>query len=188
MKDDDIRYDIQPIRDLDLLMDMCEVLKLENERDYVLFMTGIYTGLRISDILPLKVRDVKNKKYIKLREDKTNKFKQIEINAALKKVFKDYCKDKKDHEVLFKSRVGINQHIKRNRAYIILRNLGSIFGFDTIGTHTMRKTFGYHYYKKTKDIGFLMRIFNHSSPKVTLEYIGVTQQAIDEAYKNFSYF
>ena len=43
----------------------------------------------------------------------------------------------------------------------------------------MRKTFGYHYYKKTKDIALLMNLFNHSSQSVTLRYIGVSQEVIN---------
>ncbi|BDP82253.1 hypothetical protein EfmAA290_29290 (plasmid) [Enterococcus faecium] len=48
-------------------------------------------------------------------------------------------------------------------------------GRDDIGTHTLRKTFGYHYYKKTRDIATLMFIFNHSSQAITKRYIGITE-------------
>ena len=54
-----------------------------------------------------------------------------------------------------------------------------------MGTHTLRKTFGYHYYKKFKDIAMLQKIFNHSNPAITLNYIGIEQDKIDESYKNF---
>ncbi|WP_252456770.1 hypothetical protein [Macrococcoides canis] len=50
-----------------------------------------------------------------------------------------------------------------------------------MGTHSMRKTFGYHYYKKTKDIALLMDLFNHSSQFVTLRYIGINQDVINES-------
>ena len=54
-----------------------------------------------------------------------------------------------------------------------------------IGAHTLRKTFGYHHYKKYNDIVLLQKIFNHSSPSVTLRYIGIEQDTIDESYMNF---
>ena len=54
-----------------------------------------------------------------------------------------------------------------------------------IGTHTMRKTFGYHHYKKFKDVAILQRIFNHSSPMITLTYIGIAQDEINNSYMNF---
>lgn len=45
----------------------------------------------------------------------------------------------------------------------------------------MRKTFGYHYYKKTKDVALLMDLFNHSSQSVTLRYIGINQDVMNES-------
>ena len=56
---------------------------------------------------------------------------------------------------------------------------------ESVGTHTMRKTFGYHHYKMFKDVVMLQKIFNHSSPQITLRYIGVEQDEIDDSYKNF---
>ncbi|MDT0761303.1 tyrosine-type recombinase/integrase, partial [Staphylococcus pseudintermedius] len=51
--------------------------------------------------------------------------------------------------------------------------------------HTMRKTFGYKYYNKTKDVGTLQKMFNHSSPAITLRYIGIEQAELDDALRNF---
>ena len=56
---------------------------------------------------------------------------------------------------------------------------------ERVGTHTMRKTFGYHHYQKFKDVAMLQKIFNHSSPQITLRYIGIEQDQIDESYSNF---
>ena len=58
---------------MDLVLDVADYLKVKNERDYLLFMFGIYTGLRISDILKFRVRDVKDKDAIYIREKKTGK-------------------------------------------------------------------------------------------------------------------
>lgn len=186
-----LKYKVEPIKDTDLLELMCDYLKENgNERDYVLFMTGIYSGLRISDILTLKVKDVKGIRLLKIKEKKTTKVKVFEINPILREVYKEYCKDKKPNEYLFASRKrtnGVHKAITRNRAYVIIKELGEVFGMDNIASHTMRKTFGYHYYTQTKDIGFLQKIFNHSSAAITLDYIGITQDKINEAYKNFRY-
>lgn len=72
-------------------------------------------------------------------------------------------------------------------AYKILRELTDYFDLESIGTHSMRKTFGYHYYKGTKDVATLQKIFNHSSEAITLKYIGITQDSIDEAMTNFEF-
>ncbi|MCF8011626.1 MAG: tyrosine-type recombinase/integrase [Clostridiales bacterium] len=53
---------------------------------------------------------------------------------------------------------------------------------DKIGTHTLRKTFGYHAFKKGYDITILQKLFNHSAPSITLRYIGITQDELDDVY------
>lgn len=176
---------VQPIRDRRTIKDIFDYLTERNMRDAVMFATGIYTGLRISDILALKVRDVKGKDYIYLREKKTGKEKRITLNRFLKKLYAEYIEGKKDYESLFAGRVRVNQPISRQRAYRILADAGKQFGIeDGIGTHTMRKTFGYHYYQKTKDVATLMEIFNHDHESITLRYIGITQDTISKVYEN----
>lgn len=56
---------------------------------------------------------------------------------------------------------------------------------DGIGTHTMRKTFGYWFYKQTKDVAKLQSLLNHSHPKITLRYIGITDEEIENDLNNF---
>ena len=77
---------VEPIRDINTVMDIADYLKSKNERDYVMFMFGIYTGLRISDILQFRVRDVKGKDAIYLREKKTGKEKRFPLNDQLLKI------------------------------------------------------------------------------------------------------
>lgn len=50
----------------------------------------------------------------------------------------------------------------------------------------MRKTFGYFHYKQYKDVAILQEIFNHSAPSVTLRYIGINQDEIDDSYRKVS--
>ncbi|CRI74862.1 Phage integrase family [Chlamydia trachomatis] len=56
-----------------------------------------------------------------------------------------------------------------------------------VGTHTLRKTFGYLHYQKFKDIALLQQILNHSNPKDTMIYIGLTQDLMDETLMDFYY-
>lgn len=182
---------VQPIREIETIRDIQDYLKLKSERNYVLFCTGIYSSLRITDILSLKVRDVRNKKYIYLREKKTNKENRIPINDELKKIFNQYVIGKKDYEYLFPSRrknkSGIYASITRQQAHNIIKDIGREFKLESIACHTMRKTFGYHYYQKKKDIETLKTIFNHHNSGVTSRYIGLTQTMIDNAIKSFKY-
>lgn len=179
---------VDPIRDMDIVMDIADYLKDNNERDYLLWMIGIYTALRISDILKLRVRDVRKKDYVVIREKKTNKERRFVINKELRKAIDHYIVDKKDYEFLIRNtRQRLNKAISRQQAYNILREACEKFGVYHVGTHTMRKTFGYHLYQKTHDAAMLMKIFNHSNIHVTLRYIGVEQDKIDEEMINFSY-
>lgn len=178
---------VEPIRDVALVKDIDEYLS-KNKRDQLLFEFGIYTGLRISDILKFKVYDVQQDSY-SIREQKTGKSKTFEFNPILKRHLEEYCKNIGNNEYLFKSRVGVNKPISRIRAYQIMKKLQKIFPTaGNIGTHTLRKTFGYHYYQQFKRVADLMFIFNHSSEEVTLRYIGVKTDEINKTFKDFRIF
>lgn len=177
---------VEPIREAQKVRDIQEYLRRTNERNYILFITGVYTGLRISDILRLKVKDVKGKKFIYLREKKTGKQNIIELNKLLQKEYKWFIDSKTDDEYLIKSREGVNKALTRERAYEIIKSVGKDFKVENLGTHTLRKTFGYHYYKNTKDVATLMKMFNHSDPSITLRYIGIIQDEMNKARRNFT--
>lgn len=181
---------VQPIRDKNKIDEMKIELRKRGTRDYLLFVTGINTGLRISDIIKLRVLDVLNedrtvKSHICIIEEKTKKRKKFKINDTLSREFAEYCKNLNMTDYLFSSRKGKNKHITRVQAYRILNEVALGIGLEEIGTHTLRKTFGYWFYKKTKDIAMLQKLFNHSSPSITLAYIGIEQDEIDEAYDDF---
>lgn len=170
---------VQPIREKEKINEVKKLLLQQNERNYIMFMIGINVGLRISDILPLKVRDVRGD-FIKVVEKKTGKIRRIAINRTLRKALDKYIRNKKDNEVLLKSREGVNQPICRSTAYKILKKAALDAGLTEVGTHTMRKTFGYHIYTKDKDVGALQKIFNHDKQSTTLRYIGVEQDHLDD--------
>ena len=177
---------VEPIRDTGTIWDMAEYLGEKSERNRIMFLFGIYVGIRISDILKLKVRDVKDKNSVAIREQKTGKERRFPINDELRPMLNRYIKGKADYEWLFPSRTG-DEHLKRKQAYNIINEAGEKFGLEHIGTHTLRKTFGYHFYKQTGDIVKLQKIFNHSDFHITMRYIGIEQDEQDEAIRNLSF-
>lgn len=178
-------YCVEPIRDVKKISQIKSILKKRGTRNLLLFIFGINCGLRISDILKLKVVDVKDVDYIQVIEKKTNKKKKFPITDAYRELINDYIKNLADEDWLFKSRKG-KQAITRIQAYRIINMACRKAGITyKIGTHTLRKTFGYHFYKKTKDIALLQTLFNHSSPAITLKYIGINQDIIDSNLKTF---
>jgi integrase len=177
---------VEPIRSRKKLRDILTYLRRERERDYMLFLLGVHTGLRISDILQLRVRDVKGRSHITIIEKKTKKSKKFLINGELKKELHAYCKNKESYEFLIYSREGQNNPINRVRAYQILKEIGDLFDIH-ISCHVLRKTFGYWHYQENKDVGKLMEIFNHSNQRVTLRYIGILQDELDKSVKELTF-
>ncbi|WP_026562487.1 site-specific integrase [Bacillus sp. J37] len=177
---------VQPLRTREEIEDMKQSLRrFCSERDRFLFIFGINTGLRVSDILPLRVIDVKGKSHVVIKEKKTSKSKRFFLNEGLRSEIDTYIRGMDDEDLLFLSRKG-DKPISTTQAYRALVKAAEMIGRDDIGTHTMRKTFGYHYYRRTKDIAFLQDIFNHSAPSITKRYIGITQDEIDETLKGFT--
>lgn len=106
------------------------------------------------------------------------------LNDKLKSLIADFVKGKRDKEPLFKSMWG--RRYNRITAYYMIRDACKKVGLEErIGTHSMRKTFGYHHYQQFKDVALLQKIFNHSSQMITLRYIGIEQDQIDYTYNNF---
>lgn len=183
---------VQPLRTNEEIHNMILAIKRGNgaypkrpaiaERDVLLFLIGINTGLRVNDIVRLKVKDVKKNTFT-IREGKTKKRREINV-SMLRDEIDNYIEGKADHEYLFKSQKGMNP-ISTTQVYRILANAGEYAGYDYIGTHTMRKTFGYHHYKQFKDVAMLQEIFNHEAPSITKRYIGIRQDEINESLNGF---
>ncbi len=116
---------VQPIRDIKQIETIKKLLKQQSLRDYCLFVLGINSGLRISDLLKLRISDVsekgKVKDRIRLREKKTNKFKDFPISDNAKKAIKEYLQTRaiNENEPLFISRKN-KGFLMRQRAYWIL--------------------------------------------------------------------
>lgn len=181
---DDVGYDIQPIRDTDKLIAV-QMQLAENARNEFMFLLGINSGLRISDLLWLKVRDVAIGEHMVTRELKTGKIRRFFINDQLRPLIDEYIKGKQPDEYLFASNRYPFLPISRVQAYRILRAAGEAVGLHHVGTHSLRKTFGYHHYRRYRDIVTLQMIFNHSDQRETLDYIGWTQQLVDESLTDF---
>ncbi len=179
---------VEPIRDKAKIKQMYQYLRGKDSKYGLMFKFGLNTGLRISDILPLKVKDIIYKngsfhEYLVISEKKTKKEKKIKLNDALRKAIEPYIKEYKlsSEDYLFPSKKGA--YVGRIQAYRVLKEAAELVGIENFGTHSLRKTWGYWTYKMSKyNIGLIMDTFNHSSPKITLRYIGVNQDQQDELY------
>ncbi|MFC4389127.1 tyrosine-type recombinase/integrase [Gracilibacillus marinus] len=178
---------VQPIRDPEVIEGIKEYLRLRSLRNYLFFCMGIYSGLRVSDLLNLRVGMVRGT-HITILEQKTKKKKKFIIHPSIRNDLNRFIAGKDDNEFLFpsrqikrKSRLR-NQPFDRSTAYKMLNNAAKEFGLSEIGTHTMRKTWGYHLYKQNPhNLALLMEMFNHTEQVTTLRYIGVNQDMMDAA-------
>lgn len=187
---------VEPIRDEKKIAAMKAVLKDNSLRNYLLFVLGINTGLRISDLLKLRISDVidDNGKIVNsmwIREGKNNKERNIYFNREVKKAIQEYLESLSNYDpnwYLFKSQKGQNKAIDRGQAYLILNNAAQMVGIkERVGTHTLRKTFGYWARMKgIASIEQLQEIFNHATPAITKRYIGITQAELNNVYRDLN--
>ena len=159
---------VQPIKDLETIE---ELKKLLSPRDSFMFTLGINVGLKISDILDLKVKDVRDKESVTVIEKKSGKEKTYPIDRTLQEVIHNYTEEMDPESWLFPSRKG-DKPISRVQAHRILSEAGDQLGVD-ISTTSMRKTFGYHYFQRTGDIKKLQELFNQSAPSTTRKYLNL---------------
>ena len=181
---------VMPIEDKKMVAVIGDYLREKNERDYVLFMTGIYLGRRINDILNYRVKDLRDKEHIFIPETKTGKSILLPINPQLQKIYKDFFKGRKDYEYAFRnSRKKANKPISRVRVWQILNEAADAVDYkDGISCHTMRKTFAYWLYMDTGgDIVMVQELLGHHDPGVTRRYIGIDQQKKDKAVNSLRF-
>ncbi|MFT0801191.1 tyrosine-type recombinase/integrase [Bacillus swezeyi] len=175
-----------------------EVFPIKSKRDYNKFIKalkpgrdrnlaqlGTAFGLRISDLLLFKIGELRGQKSITLREKKRKKKRVITFSPSVLKIVSQLEGD--DDDYVFASRKG-GKPITRVQAYRILNDAAKRAGIyekiGGIGTHTLRKTFGYRLYENGVDVSRIMSILNHSSERDTLKYIGITADEIEAAYES----
>jgi site-specific recombinase XerD len=180
MKGNFMEY-VEALRDIKQINAIKRYLKKHSERDYLLFVFGINTGLKITEMLDIKVGDVLEK------QDSVKNFycyshhemmKEVYLNSKVKQAILHYVQSEQlmFDNYLFKS-TKTDKPITRQQAYRIIHHAAEAIGIEgKIGTNSMRKTFGYHAYKRGIAISILQKHFNHSTPSETLKYLGISKE------------
>lgn len=189
-----IPREVEPFKDIKDINKIKQYLKgKDNLRDYTIFVVGINVGLRAGDLLSLRWSDVlegdKIKKTAYIIEEKTGKGKEVELNKAAREAiqgFKDTFDSVDMDDYIFKSRKG-NSHLQVRSLHRIINDTVKELGIKgNYGTHSLRKTFGYHRYNNGIRLETLQKIFNHSTQAMTLKYIGITKEVIQDAYNSIN--
>jgi integrase len=178
----------------DAIKDTADIRLLENyfrykgnDRMASLFKFGLNVALRITDLLSIKFTDIKNNRLI-ITEQKTGKTRNIPLNPTAKKAVEALRELSPEAVYLFQTAGNRAGHLVKpiSRQYVLAAFKQAAADNKlplNIGTHSLRKTYGYHQYTgRGKSLGMLMTMFGHSSEAVTRRYIGVTQDDIDAAY------
>ena len=160
------------------------------ERNYIMVILGINTGLRAEDLLQLKVNKVKR---LWVTENKTQKQQDFFLSVPVKRIVMEYIAryELEPNDYLFQSRNGDGYPITRQQAFRIMKQLGKQIDIEySFGLHSLRKTFGYQTVVHSKDklaaLEELKEMFNHSSITVTERYICWDRDDVEKARKNIA--
>jgi integrase len=180
---------VDPIRRMKDIQAISKLLS-DNPRNNLLFVMGTNNGLRTGDLLKLKVGDVKGMKVgdrLIIKEGKTGKRNILVMNKSIHKSLQIYLEALKpmDDDFLFESRKGskaitvqcVNNMVKQWARTINLKG--------NFGAHSLRKTWGY-IQRTVYGVGFeiLCKRFNHSSPAITMRYLGIEDKEVQNILMN----
>ena len=171
------------------------ILKLErdgNRKFALLISIGIFTGLRISDILVLRWKDVVAQEFVEVVEKKTKKFRRVRINQHLQDIISRIYTDENDLEnLIFLNRFQTSaisvQYVNRE-----LKNLAIEYKLSKepakIKSHSLRKSFGRRVFENNdnseRSLILLSEMFNHTSIKTTKIYLGIREKEMFDVYDN----
>ena len=182
---------VEPIHDRKKIAQIKNLLRGQGRyRDLLLFVVGINSALRISDLLQVKITHFLNEKgQIKTRfwikEQKRRKRHEIAINQSIRDSLTEYLREypnsakEGEHILFFNPKT--NQAIKRGQAWKVFTNICADVGLlGKYGTHSLRKTWGFHARMQGVDLALIMHKLNHESIAYTKRYLGITDDELEE--------
>jgi integrase len=180
---------VEPIRDRKKIAQIKNLLRGQGRyRDLLLFVVGINSALRISDLLQLKIAhfldekgQIKSRFWIK--EQKRGKRHEVAINQSIREILTEYLSeyphvaDEGKSFLFFNPK--IDKPIKRGQAWKVITNICADVGLQgNYGTHSLRKTWGYHARMQGVDLALIMHKLNHESIAYTKRYLGITDDEL----------
>jgi integrase len=188
---------VEPIRDRRKIAQIKNLLRGRGDfRNLLLFVVGINSALRISDLLQLRIGDFfeksgKIRDRFSIKELKRGKRQEIVINSSIKDTlieFKEYYPQilvNPDNPVFLNPQT--HQSIKRGQAWKFISNICREVGLSgNYGTHSLRKTWGYHARINGVDLALIMHKLNHNSIAYTKRYLGITDDELEEIVKKLN--
>lgn len=173
---------VSPIKSLNKIKLMKNYLQNHSTRDYCLFLLGINTGIKLQDLLSLRVDDVcpHDGEVTEVLSIPLYSNPPVYLNGSIRSSLKKYLTENSfiGTDYLFRSRKTANP-ITRQQAYRIINAAANSAGIDEpVGMITLRKTFGYHAYSQGVAISLIQKRLQHASPSETKHFIGVDREAV----------
>lgn len=191
---------VEPIRSQKKITQIKNIFRGQSRyRDLLMFVFGINSALRISDLLELQVKDlfdvnnrVRSRFWIK--EQKRGKRQEIIVNASIRGAIQEYINahpgilDDPEHSLFFNTKfLDYRRPIKRGQAWKIISTICQEAGLNgNYGTHTLRKTWGYHARMQGVDLALIMHKLNHESLVYTKRYLGITDEEIGDVIRKLN--
>lgn len=181
---------VEPITEMKHLRSIKRLL-VDSPRDRLLFVAGINSGLRVQDLLSLKVKDLVERKVgdrIFIREKKTGKENVFLMNKEIVSAFQEYLHvvNPEPEHFVFKSRKGFNYPLTTHRVTKMVKHWCSEINLNgNYGAHTLRKT--WCYVQRTQygvPWEVISKRLNHSSPAITRRYLGIKEEEVEEVLLN----
>jgi len=191
---------VEPIRDPKKIAQIKNLLRGQKRyRDLLLFVVGINSALRISDLLTLCIGQFLDeqgqiKHRFEIHERKRGKRHVVVINNSIKETLQEYLvaypgiETNPDHFAFFNTKSkNYSESIKRGQAWKFITNISKEVGLHgNFGTHSLRKTWGYHARLQGVDLALIMHRLNHSSIATTKRYLGITDDELREVARRLN--
>jgi integrase len=175
------------------------ITRLEKDENYkfcLLVSIGVFTGLRISDLLTLTYSDLLSNETFTLKEMKTKKQRSIKVNKDLKEIISRIVSKSKItdlNQLIFINKYG-TKSIDKSYVNVKLKELVKKYRIKidgNVSTHTFRKTLGRRVMEvnnySNESLVLLMELFGHSSMSITKRYLGIREQEIHNVYDSLSF-
>ena len=178
--------------DWDQFKSLISKLERDGENKYCLLISiGVFTGLRIGDLLQLRFSQFETGETFTIVEKKTKKTRKIKINQDLKSILmriKEKMSIADSNQFIFINRYG-TKPIDRSWINVCLKRIFKKYNIElegNISSHMFRKTLGNRVLKlnnySNESIVLLMELFGHSSMAITKKYLGIREREILGVY------
>ena len=178
--------------EIDILVKAVDMNKAEGQRNRAILETLYSCGLRVSELIDLRVSNLHFRMgFIKIH-GKGNKERLIPIGKKAKKEIKIYLKsfrgklniDKESEDILFLNRRG--RKLSRVMIFTIIKNLSKKVGLKkNVSPHTFRHSFASHLVEGGADLRAVQEMLGHESILTTEIYTHLDREYLKETIKNF---